>query len=251
MDLDVILAPCATSAEDLDGRTVVVIDVLRASSTIVTALQNGARAVIPAANLGEAGRLAAALDTDTSIIGGERDGKLIEGMAMGNSPLDYLPEVVGGRTLVLTTTNGTPAIALARKAASTAIGCFLNASASVAFLERAIEAEHPVTILCAGTFGRVALEDALCAGLMLSRLLAPAEASNLNDSGQIAYALYQGSQDQLARALFNAAHTQRLLTLGFSDDVTYCAQIDATPALPLYREGRIVLDRTTVSTSDV
>ena len=247
MDLDVILTPCATTPDDLSGRAVVVVDVLRASSTIVTALQNGARAVIPAADLGEAGRLAATLDPDTSIVGGERGGKPIDGMAMGNSPLDYLPAVVERRTLVLTTSNGTPAIALARKAASAAIGCFLNAGAVTAYLRRALEADRPATILCSGYEGRVALEDALCAGLLLSRLLEPTEASSLGDSGQIAYALYQGSRDQLARALFGAAHTQRLLDLGFGDDVSYCARIDATETLPLYREGQIVVDRTAVA----
>ena len=241
MDLDVILSPCATTTEDLSGRAVVVIDVLRASSTIVTALQNGARAVIPAADLGEAGRLAATLDPDTSIIGGERGGKPVAGMAMGNSPLDYVSEAVSRRTLVLTTTNGTPAIALAKKASSAAIGCFLNTRASVEFLRRALDAGHPATILCAGYEGRVALEDTICAGLMLSRLLDPSEASGLNDSGMIAYALYQGSQDQLARALIGAAHTKRLMTLGFGDDVTYCAQIDTTDTLPVYRDGRIVV----------
>ena len=241
MDLDVILTPCATTADDLAGRTVVVIDVLRASSTIVTALQNGARAVIPAATLGDAGRLAAALDPDTSIVGGERDGKPVDGMAMGNSPLDYISEVVAQRTLVLTTTNGTPAIALARKARTAAIGCFLNASASVAFLGKALDDGQPTTLLCAGYERRVALEDTLCAGLMLSRLLGPSEASGLNDSGQIAYALYQGSQSQLARALIGAAHTKRLIDLGFKDDVTYCAQMDTTDTLPMYRDGRIVL----------
>ena len=241
MDLDVILTPCATDADDLAGRTVVVIDVLRASSTIVTALKNGARAVIPAATLGDAGRLAATLDPDTSIVGGERGGTPIEGMAMGNSPLDYIVEVVDRRTLVLTTTNGTPAIALAKKASSAAIGCFLNASASVAFLRQALDASQPVTILCAGYEGRVALEDTICAGLILTQLLDPSEASSLNDSGLIAYALYQGSQEHLARALVGAAHTKRLMKLGFKDDVTYCAQMDTTDTLPMYRDGRIVL----------
>lgn len=241
MDLEVILTPCATTADDLSGRSVLIIDVLRASSTIVTALQNGARAVIPAADLGEAGRLAAALDHDTSIVGGERGGKPVEGMAMGNSPLEYTAERVAERSLVLTTTNGTPAIALAKKAASAAIGSFLNASAAVAFLRRALDEAQPVTILCAGYERRVALEDTICAGLLLSRLLKPKDASRLDDSGQIAYALYRGSQDQLARALIGAAHTKRLMDIGFGDDVTYCARIDTTEALPMYRDGRIVL----------
>ncbi len=112
----------------------------------------------------------------------------------------------------------------------------------MAFLRRALDAQQPATILCAGNEGRVSLEDTICAGLMLSRLLEPSKASGLNDSGLIAYALYRGSQDQLARALIGAAHTKRLMSLGFEDDVTYCAQIDITDALPMYNDGRIALD---------
>ena len=241
MDLDVLLTPGGTTADDLGGRAIVVVDVLRASSTIVTALDNGARAVIPAADLGETGRLAAMLDADVSLVGGERGGVPVAGLTVGNSPLEYGPEAVGGRTVVLTTTNGTPAITLGRKAASVAIGCFLNARAVVAHLRAALDAGQPVTILCAGHEGRVSLEDTICTGLFLSRLLTPSEATALGDSGQIAYALYQGSQAQLARALFGAAHTQRLIGLGFEKDVSYCARIDQTDALPLYRDGRITL----------
>ena len=244
MDLEVALSPRALDAEALAGRDVVVIDVLRASSTIVTALANGARAVIPVAEQGEAGRLAASLDPDVSLLGGERGGQKLAGYGAGNSPLEYTREAVGGRTVVLTTTNGTGSLALAKQARAVAAGCFLNAGAAAGFVRRALEADRSVTILCAGWNGRVSLEDTLCAGLLVSRVASPADVATLGDGAQIAFALYRGSQSQLARALFRAEHTQRLIALGYADDVTYCARIDALDALPVLRDNRLVLDET-------
>ncbi len=242
MDLQVALSPRALDAEALAGRDVLVVDVLRASSTIVTALANGARAVIPVAEQGEAGRLAASLDPDVSLLGGERGGQTLAGYGAGNSPLEYTRDLVGGRTVVLTTSNGTRTLALAKQARNVATGCFLNASAAAGFVTRALEAERPVTILCAGSDGRVALEDTLCAGLLVSRVASPARVASLGDGAQIAAALYRGSQGHLARALFGAEHTQRLIALGFADDVTYCARIDALDGLPVLRDNRLVLD---------
>lgn len=242
MDLQVALSLRALDADDLQGRDVVVVDVLRASSTIATALANGARAVIPVAEQGEAGRLAASLDAEVSLLGGERGGKTLAGYGAGNSPLDYTREAVKGRTVVLTTSNGTRALAMARAARSAAAACFLNASAAAGFIDRALKAARPVTILCAGSDGRVSLEDTLCAGLLLSRVASPAEVATLGDGAQIAFALYRGSQSQLARALFGAEHTQRLIALGYGDDVTYCARIDALSGLPVFRDNQLVLD---------
>ena len=242
MDLEVILSPRSLDADALAGRDVVVIDVLRASSTIATALSNGARSVIPVAEQGEAGRLAASLDPDVSLLGGERGGQKLPGYGAGNSPLEYTREVVAGKTIVLTTTNGTRALTLARQARTVVAGCFLNASAVAAFVDRALKQGRPVTLLCAGSSGRVSLEDTLCAGLIVSRVAEPAEVATLGDAAQIAFALYRGSQSQLARALFGAEHTQRLIALGYGDDVTYCARIDALSGLPVFRDNRLVLD---------
>ena len=242
MDLEVTLSPRALDEGSLDGRDVVVVDVLRASSTIVTALSNGARAVIPVAEQGEAGRLAASLDPDVSLLGGERGGTTLAGYGAGNSPLEYTREAVAGKTVVLTTTNGTRALALVRNARTAVVGCFLNASAAAGFIDRALQADRPVTILCAGSDGRVSLEDTLCAGLLVSRVAQPADVALLGDAAQIAFALYRGSEGQLARALFGAEHTQQLIGLGHSDDVTYCARIDALSGLPVLRDNRVVLD---------
>lgn len=244
MDLQVALSPLALDGDALRGRTVVVVDVLRAASTVVTALANGARAVIPAAEQGEVGRLAATLDPDVSFLGGERGGQRLAGYGAGNSPHEYTREAVAGRTVVLTTSNGTRAMALARAADAAAVACFLNASAAVGFLRETVEAGRPATVLCAGSGGRVSLEDTLCAGLLVDGVTSEGEVARLGDAAQMAFALYRGSQSQLARALFGAEHTQRLIALGYADDVTYCARTDALPVLPVLRDNRLVLRAT-------
>lgn len=241
-DLDVVLTPRGVRPEALRGRTVVVVDVLRAGSVVVTALAHGARAVVAAADPGEAARLAAAFDPDVTLVGGERGGKLLPGVRLGTSPADYPPETVEGRTLVLSTTNGTPALAAARAAEAVAVGTFLNAAAAADWAARALAAGQPVTLLCAGSEGRVAVEDVLCAGLLVSRLVAPETAAALGDSVQIAHALWVGSHGRLAEALLWARHTQRLVAAGEGDDVARCMRTDTLPVVPVQRDGRLTLD---------
>ena len=134
MSLTVALTPSGLDAGALDRTAVVVVDVLRASTTILTALDAGARAVIPVADKGEAGRLAAMLDRDAVVLAGERDGTTLPGFPLGNSPSEHTPDAVGGKTVVLTTTNGTRALVAARKAARLAVGGFVNAEAAAGFL---------------------------------------------------------------------------------------------------------------------
>ena len=132
MSLHVALSPGGLDPGTLDRQAVLMIDVFRASTTIVTALANGARAVIPVADKGEAGRLAATLDRDMSVMAGERGGQQLAGF--GNSPRSFTPEAVRGRTIVLTTTNGTAALVKARGAERLAVGALANATAATAFL---------------------------------------------------------------------------------------------------------------------
>jgi 2-phosphosulfolactate phosphatase len=244
MPVDVYLTPRPLSDDALKGRTVVVVDVLRACSTITTALAHGARAVVPVADMAEASRIAGALDPEVSLLGGERGGKPIDGYGAGNSPLEYAPEAVTGRTVVLNTTNGTGAFVAARGAAQAVAGCFLNVSRVADFLREAVAAapEKETVILCAGQEGRVALEDVLCAGFLLDKLWGETVPERLTDGAHIALTQYRHDARRLARALFGCAHTQRLIALGYGDDVAYCARLDALPVLPRYRDSRLVLD---------
>lgn len=238
MNVEVFLTGHQINEEDVEERTVVVIDVLRASSTIITALANGARAVIPVADMDQAGKIAMNLDPSTYLLGGERDGDRIDGYHLGNSPLEYTPDVVEGKTIILNTTNGTRAIWNARNAQHLVIGGFLNASRVVQFVR---ETGLDVTIICAGRNNRVALDDTLCAGLILHRLLEGQEPDCVSDAAHIALTQYLHDRDRLADTLRHSNHARWLIEKGYEPDVAYCFQLDVLPILPYYRENRLVL----------
>lgn len=238
MQIEVFLTSHNVTEEDVRDRTVVVIDVLRASASILTALNNGARDVVPVADMAEASKLASNLDPSFYLLAGERSGYRIEGYHLGNSPLEYTEEQVKGRTVILNTTNGTQATARARSARHLLIGSFLNASRVVDFIQKT---NLPTTLVCAGTRNRVSLEDTLCAGLILYRLWNGQEPDVVSDSAYMAFTQYRNDKDEIKIALRHCNHAQWLRANGFESDVEYCMQIDALPVLPYYKENRLVL----------
>lgn len=238
MDVEVFLTHSNVTEDDVRDRSVVVIDVLRACSTIATALQNGARAVMPVPDMAEASKIAANLDPDVYRLGGERDAEKIEGYHLGNSPLEYTREQVEDRDVILNTTNGTKALSRARTASHLVAGCFLNAGRVVDFIR---EAGRDVAIICAGRQNRLSLEDTLCAGLMLERLWDGAEPDAATDSAHTAFTLFHTDRHDVGAALRRANHAQNLVDRGYSDDVDYCFQVDALPVLPYYTDNRLVL----------
>jgi len=166
--LTVHLLPSLTTAQDLGGGVVVVIDVLRASTTICQALAAGARAVIPCLEVDEARRTAERFAAGEVVLGGERQGVRIDGFALGNSPAEYTKATVGGRTVVFSTTNGTKAMHACRLADAVWIGAFVNFSAVLHRLRAAAGQGRPLHLLCAGTDGRVTGEDVLFAGALVT-----------------------------------------------------------------------------------
>ena len=240
MDVSVLLSARTIADDDIRGRTVVVIDVLRASTTIATALHNGARAIVPVPDMAHAGKLAAAMDQSSYLLGGERGGEKIEGYHLGNSPLEYTRDVVEGKTIIFNTTNGSGAISAATEAAGLVVGSFLNADRVVRYCR---EAERDVTLICAGWRGRVALEDTLCAGLLLHRLWNGKEPGLVSDAAHIAFTQYATDQDMLETAIRRCNHGQRLKEKGLEADLAYCLQIDTLPVLPFYKDNRLILHR--------
>ena len=211
---------------------------LRASSTIATALLNGAQSVIAVKDQAQAEEQMARLEPGSFLLCGERDAKKIEGYDLGNSPLEYPEAVVGGKTVILNTTNGTAALARARAATHLVTGCFLNAGAVVDFVR---EAGEDVALICAGWRGRASLEDTLCAGMLLGRLWngdAPRDAS---DSAHIALALHHAANQPIRHALDACRAAGMLRALGAEADLDYCLQVDALPALPRMQDGRLLL----------
>ncbi|WP_457654298.1 2-phosphosulfolactate phosphatase [Rhodocaloribacter sp.] len=238
MKIEVFLTGQTLTDEDVRGYTVVVIDVLRTSSTIATALSNGARAVVPVADMAEAGKIAANLDQASFLMGGERSGKKIEGYHLGNSPLEYDRATVADKTIILNTTNGTNTILHAREAEHLVVGCFLNAQRVVDF---AREKGRDVALVCAGWRNRISLEDTLCAGLMLHRLWDGREPAAVSDSAHIAFTLFQNDGGNLHEAVEHCNHAQRLSEIGLHADVNYCTRVDALPVLPCFDDSRLVL----------
>ena len=167
MKIDVCLSPGEFSEEKLKDQVAVVVDVLRASTTICAALAAGAKEIIPAESIEEAIRLASNLTRDAILLCGEREGKLIQGFDLANSPHEYKPRVVKGKTLIFGSTNGSPTVVKTRLAQKTYLAGFVNLSSVVNVLT---DAGHPVMVICAGKLGRFALEDALCAGQIVSAL---------------------------------------------------------------------------------
>jgi 2-phosphosulfolactate phosphatase len=232
--------PLDVPTEEMAGTTVVVIDVLRATSTICQALAAGARDVVPFLEVEEALAAADKVGRAEVVLGGERGGKRIDGFDLGNSPSEYTPGAVGGRRVFITTTNGTRAMHHARPAARVILGSFLNLSAVMA----SVKDEPRVDILCAGTDGRVTGEDILAAGAIVDQFCTQSTLpTELNEAATAARREWQlvvdaatadGSalSDQLAIDLRDTAGGHNLVEIGLDQDVVDCAQVDRLNIVP-------------------
>jgi len=235
---DVAFTPAELPKNGASGRTVVVLDVLRATSSIVHALVNGARRIIPVSAVEEAVRKAEELGRDAVLLCGERDCQRIRGFDLGNSPEEFTAGRVAGRTLIMTTTNGTPALLASAGGAQCLVGALLNAGAVAA---RLAAAERDALILCSGREGRFAYEDAICAGLILRRLRKLRPRGLTNDAGRAALRLLGRRETSPPPALWRSAAGRRLEELGLGGDVQFCAQVDLHEAVPVFLEQRIEL----------
>jgi len=221
--------------ESLAGACVVVIDVLRASSTIVAALESGAERIIPIADVATACRLARPGERVAKILAGERKGVAVDGFALGNSPLEFTPASVGGKTIVLTTTNGTRAIAAAAKAERVVVCALTNVDA----VAEAIRGAESIVVLCCGTEGSVASEDLLCGGLLLDLLGGDVDRGSLNDAARISLLLARRFGGEVEAFLRDSDHGRTLASLGFGDDIAACALVGTSRLVPTLREGAI------------
>ena len=234
--------PTAQQAQGINFscQTAVVIDVLRATSVITTALENGAREVIPVKTVEEAQNLYAQCDTAKTLRGGERNALKIEGFDLSNSPLEYKKKVVEGKTLILTTTNGTNAINNIIGADEVVLACFRNVAAVV---EHIVGLSHrgsrDITIVCAGTESHFSLDDGLCAGMIIELLKQRTEVET-DDLGLLLHRFYNESKDNLFGALSGCYHLKRLFTMGFYDDIKFCLETNCIQTVPVLKDGKIV-----------
>jgi 2-phosphosulfolactate phosphatase len=220
--------PSQIAEAELSGRTVVVIDLLRATSTICQALAAGASEVVPFLEIDDA-LAAASKDRANVVLGGERHGKRIDGFDLGNSPSEYTPESVGGKRVFLTTTNGTRSLHHARLAKRVVAGSFLNLSA----VEASIRDEPRIDILCAGTDGFESREDILAAGAIVEQLVArDCDGWQLDEAAQAALAEWQRRGQDLAVELRSTPGGANLLSIEMDHDLVDCARIDTLSIVP-------------------
>jgi 2-phosphosulfolactate phosphatase len=228
--VDVAYTPAALAPAALPGASALVIDVLRASTSIVTALAHGCAGVVPVGDPDEARRRAAA--TPGALLAGERRGEPLAGFDLGNSPLEFTPARVGGRVVFLTTSNGTGALLAARPAAAIAVAAFVNLSAVAAW---AVAAGRDVIVTCAGERGARSLEDEVCAGLLVERLLAAAPAASAGPEARAAAAQARPYAADLARLGRDSSWARHLSSRGRAPDVAACLTLDAYALVPVYR----------------
>jgi 2-phosphosulfolactate phosphatase len=218
-------------------RAVVVIDVLRATSTIVQAMASGVRSVLPAGSVEDAARMAEQIGRDAVLLCGEQDCQPIRGFHLGNSPAAFTPERVSGKTLIMTTTNGTAALLAVAAAEQVIVGALLNAGAVARTLAGAGE---DALLLCAGREGAFALEDALCAGRIIRRVRA-ATGTTVSGNDAATAAVRLAGHAATERRLARTAAGRRLRELGLGADVAFCAQEDRYEVVPRLVEHRIRL----------
>jgi 2-phosphosulfolactate phosphatase len=230
--LEVCLSPALLHLYDVKNSIVVIIDVLRATSTICTALYNGAARIIPVASVEECVNIGRQLGAITA---GERDGKIARGLEYGNSPFEYPRDFIAGKTLVLTTTNGTKLLHMAKDAIQIITGSFPNISAVCDYL--AARGQN-VILGCAAWKDRINMEDTLFAGAVVSRIQ---QHFNVNcDSALAAATLYQAARHDLFGYMQQASHFQRLSRYGLEKDIRYCLTPDSANVLPLLKNGELV-----------
>jgi len=223
------------------GKCVVIFDILRASTTIVTAVSNGCRSIRIIGEVDEARELGGKMPD--ALLGGERGGVRPSGFDLGNSPFEYTTEKVAGKDIIFTTSNGTRAALAAKEAELILIGCFLNRTVVA---EKIIQSSLDVLLLCAGSEGAYSFEDALCAGFYADYLTAHGNYTSTDDGILLLDIVVSNIKSRISKhgdfleeILLKGNHARRLAELGFEKDVRFAAQLDTSPVIPVCRRNII------------
>jgi 2-phosphosulfolactate phosphatase len=232
-NLEVCLTPALLPLFNIEGSIVVVIDIFRATSSICYGIDNGAEAIIPVAEVAEcAAYREKGLDY---LLAAERDGKVVEGFDFGNSPFSYTTEKVGGKTVVLTTTNGTHALHMSIKAKRIVIGSFLNLTSLCNWLK---EQDENILLVCAGWKNNFNLEDTLFAGAVAEQL--GQQNYKWDDAAVAANDMYNLAKHDLNVYLKKSSHGERMKQLGILEDIDFCLNVDITTAIPVLEGEKLV-----------
>jgi 2-phosphosulfolactate phosphatase len=239
MRVDVFFGPQEVAASDVSNRVVAIIDVLRASTSIAVALENGARAVIPLGSSEEVVSRGKSLARSEVKLAGERKMQAIPGFDFGNSPLEFTREAVEGKTILMSTTNGTGAVLSVQGARDVVIASYVNFSAALSILRAALRGGTDVAIVCAGQERHFALEDSACAGLFVQHIIAKQPKAEINDAAQAAMLIDKKFGSNLKRLFRSSTHGIALADAGFGKDLDACAELDSYSVLPVYQDRQI------------
>jgi 2-phosphosulfolactate phosphatase len=219
-----------------EGKVFVVIDVLRATTTIIEALSNGCTDLIPVVTVDEAFDLAKRFPKEGTLIGGERGGLKVKGFDLGNSPREYTRDVVFGKRVILTTTNGTKALRSVANCENVLVAGFTNARAVV---QRCLALKADPVMIPAGGKGKFSLEDVVCGGMMMDLL--ERAGVTLTDAAQASCILYKAFADDLLEMAKNSEHGRELIRVRLEEDLAFCVQTDVSSSVPVFRDGSIRL----------
>ena len=233
MKIEVCYTPQAYNLFHKDDAIVVVIDVFRATSAIVTAFYNGVSKMIPVATVQEAKEYQA----NGFMAAAERDGEMMEGFELGNSPFGYMNNKVKGKTIAISTTNGTQAIEASRRASKIIVGSFLNLDAVCNYL---LDQKKDVILVCAGWKNKFNLEDTLFAGAVVDKLTSTSDFGIECDSAIASKHLYNLAKDDLYGFLGTSSHRNRLAKLDLERDIKYCLTLNLCPVIPVM-EGKYLV----------
>lgn len=225
--------------KDIKDKLVVVVDVLRATSTIITALSNGCKDIIPVTDIEDAVNMSRNYEKNSYLLCGERNIMAIEGFDLSNSPLEYTQEAVCGKTLLMTTTNGTRAIQKAGEGREVIIGSLLNAQAVADYIK---SRDMDVVFACAGTDNNFSLDDIAAVGAIISCLVSGEDKPeiSLSDLAFLCYDTYNHYKNNLVKLFEKCAHYNRMVQTGLMEDIEYCLKINTVPVVGVYKDGVII-----------
>jgi 2-phosphosulfolactate phosphatase len=242
MKLDVVFTPSGITPSEVQGRTVFVIDILRATTAMCAALHHGAKAIIPVAATEEALRLAQTIGRADVLLAGEQNCVRIPGFQLGNSPLEMTEATVRNKTIIVTTTNGTKALLACQGAAAVYPACAANLTLAGEKARETLKRDRDILIVCAGRDGSFSLDDAYCAGRLAVAVLGGRKPRRgLNDAALASLDLVRRYGDNWERPLSYSRAGRELIKLGFRDDVLDAGRLDAYPVLPNFHERRVTL----------
>ena len=239
MRLDLFFTPNQAKPSDTAGRLVAIVDVLRASTTVATALGNGAKTVMPLEGADEVIFRSKEFARSQIILAGEQKMHPITGFDLGNSPQDFTKKAVEGKTILITTTNGTRALLGVQGARDIVIASYVNFTAVLAMMKVAASSNTDIAIICAGEEGGFTLEDAACAGRYVRAIPKRADSVQLNDAASASVLIEKKYGDNIAKVFKESTHGQALEEAGFGDDLAAAAEVDSYPVVPIYQERQI------------